>query len=286
MTSSTATTVTAAPRPAPARRGRAGWLVYLSVAIALALLSPLLLVGLDAGQAGWAEIHRVLFRARSQRLLVNTVELSIVVVTVAAVVGTAAAWCTERCVLPLRRLWTVLLVLPVAVPDFVAGYAWHSIRPSFTGLWAAALVMTLSTYPLVYLPVAAALRRADPGVEEVARSLGLGRCSDVSAGHGPADPAGVDRRLAGRRPDACCRSTAHSRSCTSRRSPPRSSPSSSSTRRRLLRCRCRWCCSGCWCSPANRGSAAVAESVALRRKPRGWRGAAGLDTRRCRLLAA
>ena len=95
----------------------------------------------------------------------------------AAVIGTAAAWCTERCALPLRRLWTVLLVLPIAMPDFVAGYAWHSIRPSFTGLWAAALVMTLSTYPLIYLPVAAALRRADPGVEEVARSLGLGRAA-------------------------------------------------------------------------------------------------------------
>jgi iron(III) transport system permease protein len=158
-----------------ARRGRAGWLVYVSVLIALGLLSPLVLVGLDARQSGWTEIHRVLFRARSQRLLVNTVELSVVVVTAAAVIGTAAAWCTERCALPLRRLWTVLLVLPIAVPDFVAGYAWHSIRPTFTGLWAAALVMTLSTYPLIYLPVAAALRRADPGVDEVSRSLGLGR---------------------------------------------------------------------------------------------------------------
>src|SRR5476649_1386984 len=122
MTSSTATAATAAPappRPVRARRGRAGWLVYVGVVIALGLLSPLVLVGLDARQAGWTEIHRVLFRARSQRLLVNTVELSVVVVTAAAVLGTAAAWCTERCALPLRRLWTVLLVLPIAVPDFV-----------------------------------------------------------------------------------------------------------------------------------------------------------------------
>ena len=35
--------------------------------------------------------------------------------------------------------------------------------------------MTLGTYPLVYLPVAAALRRADPAMEETARSLGAGR---------------------------------------------------------------------------------------------------------------
>jgi iron(III) transport system permease protein len=36
-------------------------------------------------------------------------------------------------------------------------------------------VMTLAVYPLVYLPVAASLRAADPGQEEVARSLGVGR---------------------------------------------------------------------------------------------------------------
>jgi iron(III) transport system permease protein len=35
--------------------------------------------------------------------------------------------------------------------------------------------MTLAVYPLVYLPVAASLRSADPSLEEVARSLGLGR---------------------------------------------------------------------------------------------------------------
>ena len=35
--------------------------------------------------------------------------------------------------------------------------------------------MTLAVYPLVYLPVAASFRNADPGQEEVARSLGAGR---------------------------------------------------------------------------------------------------------------
>jgi iron(III) transport system permease protein len=35
--------------------------------------------------------------------------------------------------------------------------------------------MSLGSYPLVYLPVAASLRTSDPGLEDVARSLGLGR---------------------------------------------------------------------------------------------------------------
>ena len=37
--------------------------------------------------------------------------------------------------------------------------------------------MTLGTYPLVYLPVAAALRRTDPSMEEAAHSLGVGRAT-------------------------------------------------------------------------------------------------------------
>ena len=43
---------------------------------------------------------------------------------------------------------------------------------SVQGFQGAVLVMTLAVYPLVYLPVAASLRGADPGQEEIARSLG------------------------------------------------------------------------------------------------------------------
>jgi iron(III) transport system permease protein len=155
------------------RQGRA--IVGVSAIIALALLLPLGLLALDARTAGWAEVARVLFRGRSLFLLQHTVTLSALVVVLAAAIGTAAAWCTERTALPGRRVWTVLLVLPVAIPDFVVGYAWHSISPTMNGLAAATLVMTLGTYPLVYLPVAAALRRADPAMEDTAHSLGAGR---------------------------------------------------------------------------------------------------------------
>jgi iron(III) transport system permease protein len=149
--------------------------VAVSAVIALGLLLPLLLVVLEAHSAGWSEVHRVLFRERSLVLLRNTVELAVVVVLLAVVVGVAAAWCTERAALPGRQVWTVLLVLPVAIPDFVVGYAWHSIAPTMNGFLGATMVMTLGTYPLVYLPVAAALRRADPALEEAAHSLGTGR---------------------------------------------------------------------------------------------------------------
>ncbi|HEX3899548.1 MAG TPA: iron ABC transporter permease [Mycobacteriales bacterium] len=167
----------ASPRSAMPRRRRAhSGRVTLAVGVLIAalLLAPLVLLGIDAHSAGWTEIHQVLFRQRSWLLLRHTVELSALVVSFAAVIGVAAAWCTERIGLPGRRIWTVLLVMPVAIPDFVVGYAWHTIDPTLNPLFAATLVMTLGTYPLVYLPVAAALRRADPAMEDVARSLGIG----------------------------------------------------------------------------------------------------------------
>jgi iron(III) transport system permease protein len=97
------------------------------------------------------------------------------VTALCAVVGTGAAWLVERTDLPGRRVWAVLVVVPLAIPDFVVSFGWASLSTAVTGFRGAVLVMTLSVYPLVYLPVASSLRNADPAQEEVARSLGASR---------------------------------------------------------------------------------------------------------------
>ena len=155
------------------RSPRALWLVAGVVAALLAL--PLVYVVVQATQTGWSEIVRLIFRRFTFQLLWNTVRLSVAVTATCALLGTAAAWCVERTDLPGRRLWAVLVVVPVAIPDFVIGFGWVSVAPDIHGFFGALLVMTLALYPLIYLPVAASLRGADPGQEEVARSLGLGR---------------------------------------------------------------------------------------------------------------
>ena len=63
-------------------------------------------------------------------------------------------------------------IVPFAIPDFVVSFGWSSLSTWVQGFRGAVLVMTLGVYPLVYLPVAASLRGADPGQEEIARSLG------------------------------------------------------------------------------------------------------------------
>ena len=116
-----------------------------------------------------------IFRPLTGALLWNTVRLTVVVTLACAVIGTAAAWCVERTDLPGRRAWAVLVVVPLAIPDFVVSFGWNSLWTWAQGFRGAVIVMTLAVYPLVYLPVAASLRGADPGQEEVARSLGSGR---------------------------------------------------------------------------------------------------------------
>ncbi len=92
----------------------------------------------------------------------------------AALVGTLCAWLVERTDLPGRRIWGALAVVPLAVPPFISSYAWVSISPSLQGFAGALLVVSASYFPLVGLPVAAALRGMDPALEESARSLGRG----------------------------------------------------------------------------------------------------------------
>jgi iron(III) transport system permease protein len=161
--------------PHQARRLRQVPALYLlSGLVALVLLLPEVFLVAQASDAGWSQVSRVLFRPLSAELLRNTVELTALVAVATAVIGTATAWLVVRTAVPLRRLWGALVVLPIAIPDFIMGYAWHSLSPGFIGLPAAAVVMTLDLYPLVYLPVSAALRRTDPALEESARALGIG----------------------------------------------------------------------------------------------------------------
>ena len=139
---------------------------------ALALLPLAFIVGYTV-DVGWSGIRELVFRPRVAELLWNTGRLVVGTVVLCAVLGTAAAWLVERSSLPGRRLWHVLLVAPLAVPAFVNSYAWISLLPGLDTYGGALLVVTLSYFPFVYLPVAAAFRGLDPNLEETARGLGL-----------------------------------------------------------------------------------------------------------------
>ena len=158
------------------RRRRFPWLVAsVSVLVVAVLLVPLGSIVAEADEAGSQELWRLLNRPLVTTLLWNSVSLALVVTVLAALIGTGAAWLTERTTLPGRSVWVVLLITPIVIPDFVLTWTWVTIFPAVHGYWGAVLVMTLHLYPLVYLPMLAAFRAADPGQEEAARGLGLSR---------------------------------------------------------------------------------------------------------------
>ncbi|RUV78662.1 iron ABC transporter permease, partial [Mesorhizobium sp. M5C.F.Ca.IN.020.14.1.1] len=116
----------------------------------------------------------LVFRPRVGELLVNTLLLVMLAVPICIVLSVALAWLTERSDLPGARLWAWLSVAPLAIPAFVHSYAWISLVPGLHGLWAGVLVSVVAYFPFLYLPVAAALRRLDPALEDAAAAVGLG----------------------------------------------------------------------------------------------------------------
>ena len=139
---------------------------------AAAALLPLVYLAVRASEGGWATAADVVLRERTLWLVLRSLGLTAAVTATCLVIGISLAWLTTRTDLPARRLFGVLAALPLAVPSFVAAYAWISAVPGVAGFWGTYLVLTACTYPYVYLPVVAALRRADPSLEEVSRSLG------------------------------------------------------------------------------------------------------------------
>jgi iron(III) transport system permease protein len=143
--------------------------------VALLALVPLGFVVTYTVLIGPAEAWDLIVRPRVGMLLWNTVRITVGCMLTCAVLGVTLAFVVERTDLRFKNLWHGLLVAPLAVPAFVNSYAWVSLDRSVVGFGGALLVITLSYYPLVYLPVVAALRGLDPALEEAAWSLGHSR---------------------------------------------------------------------------------------------------------------
>ncbi|MCX6400324.1 MAG: iron ABC transporter permease [Propionibacteriales bacterium] len=144
----------------------------VGILIAALALVPLGYVLWTTAELGRDEAVEFLWRPRIGELLWNTVRLLVCGVLTSVAVGVAGAWVVERTDVPARIWWHGLLCAPLAVPAFVNGYGWVSMTHDVQSFPGAVMVVTLSYFPLVYLPTVAALRRLDPSVEEVATALG------------------------------------------------------------------------------------------------------------------
>lgn len=147
-------------------------LIVAAVLSACLALIPLAYLIVRVASAGPEKIWSSLMRTRTLETTATSLGLMVVVVIGCLIIAIPAAALLTRTDLPGRRIWLTALALPLAIPSYVAAYAWLAQFPAMSGFWAAALILIAVSYPYVLLPVVAALRSTDPAIEEVARSLG------------------------------------------------------------------------------------------------------------------
>jgi iron(III) transport system permease protein len=142
-----------------------------TVAVVIVVL-PVLVTLVQAFHGGPVAAFDAIKASSATTLLLHTGLVTAVAVPASGVLGLFTAWFLERTRVPLRGLWTLLVVAPLTMPLFVTSYAWSALSPAFNGYLGAAGIITFAYYPIVFLLVAAALRNLDPALEESARSLG------------------------------------------------------------------------------------------------------------------
>ena len=186
-------TTTAPPAPVRDRTGRGGrraprGLALVAVVTGVLFTGPLAYVVLQNIRHG-ADLPTILWNEDTVRPLLRSLWLATAVSVTAATIGTGMAWLVTRTDVYGRRLFAVLAPLPLVFPSFVgataliSGFATGGLLddlvrplgislPELSGFGGAWFVLTLFTYPYVYLPVAARLRHLSRSVEESARLLG------------------------------------------------------------------------------------------------------------------
>ncbi len=159
---------------------------WFAVAVAVASLTPLLYLFLSGTSLG--DIRAQFDYPSTSAAVVQTLVLTALIGGLTAALGVGAAVVVTRTTVPAPRLLTVLFTVPLAVPGFVSAYATYSAELVFapqlrivTSLIGAAVVMSLTLYPYVFLPCLIALRGVDPALEEVVSSLRPGRFSAFHA---------------------------------------------------------------------------------------------------------
>lgn len=125
-------------------------------------------------------------------LVVRSLGLGLTVGVIATALALGLAVLVEAVDLPLRRLATPLVVMPLAIPSYVAASAYVAglsplgpfgqllaglgVGPVFPeGFTWSVFVLVTSTVPLAFLPLRAAIARVDGDLYDAARTLGCSR---------------------------------------------------------------------------------------------------------------
>ncbi len=172
------------------------WSVAVALISALVLLpvAAIFWLALSPSENIWPHLLATVL----PRYLSNSLILMVAVGAIAAVIGTTTAWLVVAFEFRGRRWLELALLLPLAVPAYIAAYAladlmdyagpvqsalrgvfgWSSSKdyffPHFRSRFGAVLVLSMAFYPYVYILARAAFRDQSASTLVVARVLGNG----------------------------------------------------------------------------------------------------------------
>lgn len=146
-----------------------------------------------AGVPSLGNYSAVFLRPANYSALWNTIWVSVIATLLSTLIGTLAAFLVQRTDIPHKKLLSILLVLPFAIPPLFSAIGWvQLVGPVglFSQWWQALFgtmvpwkiysaggiifVLAVTNYPFVFITVSAALMKMDSSLEEAARTAGVG----------------------------------------------------------------------------------------------------------------
>jgi len=186
----TQTSAESAPAPGAGRDRRRGkGLVIFVLAVAALFAAPFLHLAVRSLEEAGTLVDEVT-SAPALGSLGRSITLAAAVSVAAATIGVSAAWLVTRTDIPGRSVWRALLPVPLVIPSYIGAFVMIAAFAQggalatmlsalgvaqvsgFRGFFGSFVVLTLFTYPYVYLPVQARFRQLPSSLEESARLLG------------------------------------------------------------------------------------------------------------------
>jgi len=179
--------------PRRPRRVLSGLAVVTAAVVALPIIA-VIWIALQGGDDTWRHVLSTVIPRASLR----TLQLLALTGLACALFGTLTAWLVTSYDFPMRRALSVMLVLPLAIPSYLAAYAFGEFMdftgplqsayraafgfrtsqdywfPDIRSMGGAVLVLSSVLYPYVYLACRSMFLMQGRAAADVARTLGAG----------------------------------------------------------------------------------------------------------------
>ncbi|BCL79780.1 ABC transporter substrate-binding protein [Ktedonobacteria bacterium brp13] len=165
------------------------FVLYPLAAIILQSVFPQLYADVPSFTPSLDALHQVFAFAENYGAFINSLWLSATTAVLASLIGTVLAILARRTNVPLRRTMDTLVWIVFFMPSFLVGEAWslimlrggipdqylHFPNALVNGFFSPAgviFILSLKSFPFVYLSVSAALHGLGSEFEDAARSVG------------------------------------------------------------------------------------------------------------------